>query len=142
MGISGISNDLREIELAAESGSERAALAIDVFVEAVVHHIGAYFAELGGLDHLVFTGGIGENSSTVRRKICQAIRHLGVELDEEKNNERRKDKRVISTAASSADIWCCRPTKRLASRGIRTHSYKTTNSNSRRDYHWSSLWIN
>ena len=121
LGISGISNDLREIELAAESGSERAALAIDVFVEAVVHHIGAYFAELGGLDHLVFTGGIGENSSTVRRKICQAIRHLGVELDEEKNNERRKDKRVISTAASPADILVLPANEEI---GIVRHTYK------------------
>ena len=104
LGISGVSNDLREIESAAEEGNERAQLAIDVFVESIVHHIGAYYAELGGLDHLVFTGGIGENSVTVRRKICEAVKHLGVELDAEKNNERSKEKRLISTTNSSADI--------------------------------------
>ncbi len=81
LGLSGVGRDLREIILAAEHGNKRAALAIEVFVCSIVRYIGAYYAELGGLDHLVFTGGIGENSSLVRAKICDAIGHLGVQLD-------------------------------------------------------------
>ena len=61
LGISGVSNDLRDIEDAAKAGNDRAKLAIDVFCNGIVRYIGSYYAELGGLDHLVFTGGIGEH---------------------------------------------------------------------------------
>ena len=85
LGISGVSNDLRDIQDAAENGNERAALAIDTFCDAVVKYIGAFYAELGGMDYLVFTGGIGENSALVREKICTRLACLGVKFDCEAN---------------------------------------------------------
>jgi len=85
LGLSGVSNDLREIQTAAEQGNERAKLTIDVYSSAVVKYIGAFYAELGGLDYLVFTGGIGEKSSIVREKICGQLPHLGIRFDREKN---------------------------------------------------------
>jgi len=81
LGLSGVSKDMREIIIAAKNGNKRAAIAIDVFVCSIVRYIGAYYAELGGLDHLVFTGGIGENSPLLRSKICDALGHMGVHLD-------------------------------------------------------------
>jgi acetate kinase len=85
LGISGVSNDLRYIEQAAQTGNSRAKLAIDVYVNGILHYIGAYYAQLGGLDHLVFTGGIGENSATVRRMVCTRLAHLGIDFSEEDN---------------------------------------------------------
>ena len=86
LGISGVSNDLREIQEAADRGNERAELAIDIYCEAAVRYIGGFYTELGGMDYLVFTGGIGENSFAVREKICSKLACLGVVLDREKNS--------------------------------------------------------
>ena len=88
LGISGVSNDLRDIEEAMTAGNERAKLAFDVFVTGIVRYIGAYYAELGGLDALAFAGGIGENSSLLRNAVCKATAHMGTLLDEEKNGTR------------------------------------------------------
>lgn len=84
-GISGISNDLRLVEEAAEDGNERAKLAIEIFCNDIIRYIGAYYAELGGLNHLVFTAGIGEHDAFIREKICRKLKHMGILLDEEKN---------------------------------------------------------
>ena len=89
LGISGVSNDLRDIQAAADRGNERAALAIDAFCSAIVKYIGAFYAELGGLDYLVFTGGIGENSATVREKVCTALAHMGISFDSARNSSAR-----------------------------------------------------
>ena len=86
LGISGVSNDLRDVQEAADAGNERAKLAIDVFVNGIVRYIGSYYAELGGLDHLVFTGGIGEHGTVVRKKVCDCLKHMGVLLDDQKND--------------------------------------------------------
>lgn len=85
LGISGVSSDLRYIEEAANSGNERAQLAMDVLVNGIVHFIGAFYVDLGGLDYLVFTAGIGENSDTLRRMVCEKLGVMGVVLDENKN---------------------------------------------------------
>ncbi len=85
LGLSGVSGDLRDIQQAADAGNARAALAIQVFVCWIVRYIGMFYAELGGLDQLVFTGGIGEHASSVRAQVCQAVRHMGVMLDPGKN---------------------------------------------------------
>ena len=84
-GISGVDSDLRFIEEAANAGNERAKLAIDMFVAAIVRYVGSFYAELGGLDYLTFAGGIGENSATIRRRVCDALGVFGVKIDEEKN---------------------------------------------------------
>ncbi|MBR2560855.1 MAG: acetate/propionate family kinase [Eubacterium sp.] len=83
LGISGVSNDMRELREAAAEGNTRAELAIRHFINGIVKYIGAFFAELGGLDTLVFTAGIGENDSELRRDVCRQITHLGIHLAEE-----------------------------------------------------------
>lgn len=88
LGLSGVSGDLRHVQEAAEAGNGRARLAIDVFVNGIVRYAGQYYAELGGLDHLVFTGGIGENSPIIRSRVCDSLRHMGVLLDPGKNTPR------------------------------------------------------
>jgi len=85
LGISGASNDLREIEAAAASGNERARLAIDVLVQSVRDYIGAYLAVLNGADLLVFTGGIGENSHSIRAAVCERMDYAGIRLDAARN---------------------------------------------------------
>ena len=103
LGISGISNDLRDIQEAAEAGNERAALAIDAFCDSVVRYIGGFYVELGGMDYLVFTGGIGENSKLVREKICSRLECLGVRFDSAKNSI-AKGECIISAADSPVTV--------------------------------------
>ncbi|MCL1802391.1 MAG: acetate kinase [Eubacteriaceae bacterium] len=85
LGISGFSNDFRDIESAANEGNERARLALDIFFYRVRLSIGSYAAALGGLDAIVFTAGIGENSSTGREAILKGLEFLGVSIDAQKN---------------------------------------------------------
>ena len=103
LGISGVSNDLRDIQAAAEQGSVRAELAINAFCDSVVRYIGAFYAELGGMDYLVFTGGIGENSSLVRERICSRLECLGVSFDRDRNTS-LKGEGVISKPGSKATV--------------------------------------
>ena len=83
-GICGL-NDMREIEQQAELGSERAMLALDMFCYRIKKDMGAYWAVIGRLDAVVFTGGIGENSATVRSRVCSGLEHMGISLDEGRN---------------------------------------------------------
>lgn len=99
LGLSGISSDLRDVEEAAEKGNHRARLALEILCYGVRKHIGAYAAAMGGLDAIVFTAGIGENSSTVRKMVLNGLEFLGVELDPEKNGARGKEQ-IISSATS------------------------------------------
>lgn len=85
LGISGVSADVRYIQEAAENGNERAQLALKVFVAGIVHYIGAFYVDLGGLDDLVFTAGIGENAGIIRKMVCDKLSALGVKMDEAKN---------------------------------------------------------
>jgi acetate kinase len=103
LGISGISNDLRDIEDAAGKGNERAILAIDTYCDAIIRYIGAFYAELGGMDHLVFTGGIGENSALIRDKVCSRLACLGVEFDSAANRNANGEC-VISTPDSPVTV--------------------------------------
>lgn len=104
LGISGVSNDSRDIEEAAEKGNERAQLARDVFCYRVKKYIGAYTAAMGGVDAIVFTAGIGENAIDLRKKIVSGLEYLGLKLDEEKNKT-RGEKAEISTADSSVNAF-------------------------------------
>ena len=103
LGISGVSNDLRDIEAAANAGNERAELAVRVFCNGIVRYIGSYYAELGGLDHLVFTGGIGEHGCTIRQIVCSQLKHMGILLDPDKNLD-YSENAVISAADSPVTI--------------------------------------
>lgn len=102
LGLSGISNDLREIEDRAEQGDERARLAINVFAHRARKYIGAYAATMGGVDAIVFTAGIGQNSSTMRGRILQRLEFLGLHLDDYRNEgvDKDTDVTVISTDRS------------------------------------------
>lgn len=103
LGISGVSNDLRYVLEAAEAGNERAKLAVGVFVTGIVHYIGAFYLDLGGLDSLVFTAGIGENSAEIRRRVCERLAPLGLRLDEAANSAARGDA-VISAPDSAVEV--------------------------------------
>ncbi len=103
LGISGVSNDLRYVLEAAHQGNQRAQLAVDVFVQGIVHYIGAFYLDLGRLDYLVFTAGIGEHSHEIRSMVCKKLAPLGVKLDEEVN-EKVQGAAVISTADSKVCV--------------------------------------
>ena len=104
LGMSGISPDMRDIERAVAAGNSRAKLAIDAFVEAVRHYIGAFLVVLGGCDVLVFTGGMGENAVVLRESICKNLDFAGLILEPQKNQVRGKETK-ISTVESRAEIW-------------------------------------
>ena len=103
-GISGTSGDMRDIEAAIQSGSDRAALAIDVMAESILRYIGAYIVELGGLDALAFTGGIGENSAHLRARIISGLTFMGAQIDDQENANGSGDRRV-STDDSTISIF-------------------------------------
>ena len=103
-GISGTSGDMRDIEAAMAEGSERAELAMKVLATSILRYIGAYSMEIGGLDALAFTGGIGENCATLRKMILEGMQHLGVEMDEKQNLQACGECK-ISTDASKIDVF-------------------------------------
>ena len=94
LGISGLSSDFRDLESAAHRGDERSQLAIDVFAYRVKKYIGAYTAAMGGVDAIVFTAGLGENSSSMREKICEGLEYLGTGIDPVKNKARGRNQEI------------------------------------------------
>jgi len=102
--ISGISNDMREIEAAVNAGHERATLALDMYEHRIIKYIGAYAAEMGGVDIIVFTGGVGENQTGVRENVCAPLKFIGVELDKAVNATVHGTETVISTPASKVKV--------------------------------------
>jgi acetate kinase len=97
--------DLRDIEAAATAGDGKARLAIDVFITSIRHYLGAFLLELGGADAIVFTGGIGENSSAIRAGTCRDLSWFGIELDLALNAGGAAERKV-STAGSRVQVWC------------------------------------
>lgn len=104
LGISGVSSDMREIRAAIAEGNEKAKLAYDIFVYRIKKYIGAYTAALGGVDILLFTGGIGENAFYLREQIGQELEFLGIKLDVEKNSKTFGEEAVISTPDSKITV--------------------------------------
>ena len=102
-GMTGISSDFRDIEGAAEKGDEKAQVALDAYVQKVQKYIGAYAAEMNGVDAVVFTAGVGENGIDIRETIASNMEFLGMKLDKEANKVRGKE-RVISTEDSKVKI--------------------------------------
>ena len=105
-GLEGTSGarDLRDIEAAATAGDARAQLAIDQFIASIRHYLGAHLVELGGADAIVFTGGIGENSTRIRSGVCRDLGWFGIELDPLLNESGPVERRV-STASSRVEVW-------------------------------------
>ncbi len=87
------------------TGNDRARLAIEAFCYALVKTIGSYYVALGGLDRLVFTGGIGEKGATIRSRVVQSLSCLGLTLDEERNATAIQQEILISSQQSSAQVW-------------------------------------
>ena len=122
-GISGVSNDFRVIEEAAEEGNKRAQLALDMFHYKVRATIGAYVAVMGGVDAIVFTAGIGENGIGNRDAICNGLEYLGTRIDPERNNVRGKEQEIsaegskvkIFAIPTNEEIMIARDTKRITS---------------------------
>ena len=101
LGLSGLTGDMRDLlDEEAENDDRRARLAVDIFCQRVKHYIGAYLAEMGGADAVVFTGGIGENSAPVRERICTGLEALGLTLDTERNRAATGSTAEISTDGS------------------------------------------
>ncbi|MDI6600765.1 MAG: acetate kinase [Thermoanaerobacteraceae bacterium] len=103
LGISGVSNDLRDIEEAAEHGNERAIQCIETYCYNIKKYIGAFASAMGGLDVIAFAGGIGENGIKIREKVCKGLEFLGVYIDHERNKVRGIEK-VISTDSSPVKV--------------------------------------
>jgi len=107
LGVSGISGDMREIESAINAGNERAQLAFDVYLHRLIREIGAMLAVLGGVDAIIFTGGVGENSVRLRERACSKLGFLGLKLDAAKNAQPSGDEDV-ATADSQVRVLVIR----------------------------------
>ncbi len=103
-GVSGVSSDMREVVTAAEAGNERAILALDMYVYRIRKYIGAYAAAMGGVDIILFTGGVGENQKMIRAKSCMGLEFMGVQIDSEKNDSIQGVEGIISKNDSKVTV--------------------------------------
>jgi len=104
LGISEVSSDMREIDAAIAAGNERAKLALDMYEHRILKYIGSYAAEMGGVDIIVFTGGVGENQTSLRYNVCKPLAFMGVEIDQEVNKDLRGKEAVISAPGSKVTV--------------------------------------
>lgn len=104
LGISGISSDMREIDAAIKADNKRAILAMDAYNYRIKKYVGSYVAVLGGVDILVFTGGVGENQAVTRSYVCKNMEFMGIELDEELNDKVRAQEVLISKPSSKVKV--------------------------------------
>jgi acetate kinase len=105
LGVSGVSSDMREIEIEAwDNGNKRAQLALDMYHYRVIKYIGAYAAAMNGVDLILFTGGIGENAPESREAICQSLGFLGVDFDKERNDGKRGKDVIITKDGSKVTV--------------------------------------
>ncbi len=141
LGLSGVSNDMREIIAAAKQGNAQARLALEVFVYSIQKYVGAYFAVLGRTDALVFTAGIGERSPILRQAICEGLAGLGVRLDPAKNRRVISEEAFIHAPASRVKVlviptreeyMIARETERVVSKAPRRKNLKRDIDKSRR----------
>lgn len=103
LGLTGLSSDMRDIDNAYDAGNERAILARDLYNNRIKKFVGSYAAEMGGVDLIVFTGGVGENSKELREQVCQGLEFMGVEFDPSKNNVRGEDT-ILSKEGSKVKV--------------------------------------
>ncbi len=104
LGVSGVSSDMREIEAAVAAGNKQAQLALDIYQQRIIKYIGAYAAEMGGVDIIVFTGGVGENQTGLRADVCRPLAFMGVKIDEQLNAKTRAIETIISTPDSKVTV--------------------------------------
>lgn len=103
-GVSGVSSDMREITAAAKQGNEKAILSLEMYEQRITKYVGAFAAEMGGVDIIVFTGGVGEHQSSTRANVCKPLRFMGVEIDDEANDANNGDEGIISTPNSAVKV--------------------------------------
>ena len=103
-GISGVSSDMREITAAANQGNEKAILSLEMYEQRITKYVGAFAAEMGGVDIIVFTGGVGEHQSSTRANVCNPLRFMGVEIDDAANDANNGDEGIISTPNSAVKV--------------------------------------
>lgn len=103
-GVSGVSSDMREITAAAKQGNEKAILSLEMYEQRITKYVGAFAAEMGGVDIIVFTGGVGEHQSSTRANVCKPLRFMGIEIDNAANNENNGDEGIISTPNSAVKV--------------------------------------
>lgn len=104
LGVSGVSSDMREIEEAISQGNERAKLALEMYDYRIKKYVGAFTAAMGGLDLLIFTGGVGENQTTTREYVCEDMQYMGIEIDKELNAKIHGDEALLSTKESKVKV--------------------------------------
>ena len=104
LGVTEMSSDMREIEAADKNGVERAQLALSMYEQRITNYVGAYAAEMGGVDIIVFTGGVGENQTGVRENVCAPLAFMGVEIDKAVNDVTRGTETIISTPSSKVKV--------------------------------------
>ncbi|MGI6361881.1 MAG: acetate/propionate family kinase [Bacillota bacterium] len=104
LGISGVSSDVRHVIESANNGNKRSRIALDIFEKRIIQYIGAYSLQLNGLDAIIFTAGIGENSAVSRQRICDKIGFLGVELDEKANTKSSDDRQEMAITTKDAKV--------------------------------------
>lgn len=104
LGVSGLSSDMRDIENAVAEGNPRAKLALDIYEYRIIKYVGSYIAALNGVDVLVFTGGVGENQTGTREKVCNSLGFMGVKIDAELNAKTRAKEMLISTPESTVKV--------------------------------------
>ena len=123
LGVSGVSSDCRDLEIAAGEGNDRAALTLEMLVYQIQKFIGSYTAAMNGLDCIVFTGGIGENSASTRAKVCEGLGWFGVEIDAEQNSKRglavnditgANGKVKVLVVQTNEELMIARDTRRVA----------------------------
>ena len=105
LGVSGVSSDGRDVEDAAKEGNERAILTESMYANRVASYIGSYYVQLGGLDAIVFTGGIGENDGNMRKRIIDRVKVIGAEIDDANNKGVRGIEKCLSSADSKVAVW-------------------------------------
>lgn len=103
-GVSGVSSDMREITAAAKQGNEKAFLSLEMYEQRITKYVGAFAAEMGGVDIIVFTGGVGEHQSSTRANVCNPLRFMGVEIDDAANDANNGDEGIISTPNSAVKV--------------------------------------
>ncbi len=126
LGITGVSSDMREIEKASEAGNERAILGLDMFRYRIKKYIGSFTAALGGLDLLIFTGGIGENDPVTRELCCSEMEYMGLEFDTQKNNVVRGKEMLLSKPGSRVKVMTIPTNEELV---IAEHTYRIVSEN-------------
>jgi acetate kinase len=104
LGVSGISSDMRDIEKAISEGNKRAKLALNIYEYRIIKYVGSYFAALNGADVLVFTGGVGENQTGTREKVCKSFSYMGLKIDEALNAGSKGKEVLLSTPDSSVKV--------------------------------------